>query len=373
MSYPPAAPERSGSIRNGPDVQPSSLTPWTESRMQSAGPTIRPHKFCSRINYAERMSHGSDNCICGKKGTKACNKCRLARYCSRECQIAAFPNHKAVCGHLSDSTDASAISQACETLKLLPKYYTVKPWPMSTKACLRVPLEQLLPQFLCLAVTHDQCVAVQHYSPLVCATRRGNQLRVVSLKAHQKTQGFQAFTSFKSFNQCAPQPGVPASALDELRAAYLMLSFTAKCNQVVCCFGWLVLSMLQTHILTFGGKRVVGWAIQDGTLNSKHKDITHLYPVEVVSRAHLPEVLQCLDSGRPIPPHMGTQSGSIGRNDVHVWLTFFTEDGGAFDLDLSAFQFGNATLPVPCIVPVSHTVTTAFNGMVTRSRVLGHP
>jgi hypothetical protein len=318
------------------------------------------------------MSLGSGNCICGKKGTKVCNKCRLAKYCSRECQVADFPKHKTICCHLSASTDTAAIAQACETLKLLPTYYTVKPWPMSTKACTRVPLEQLLPQFLCLAVTHHQCVVVQHYSPLVSATRKGNQLRIVSLKADRRTQGFQAFTSFKSFNQYAPQPGAPASALEDLRAAYLMLSFAAKCNQVVCCFGWLVLSMLQTHILTYGGKRVVGWAIQDGTLNSNHKDITDLCPTEVVSRAHLPEVLQCLDSGRPIPPHMGTQLGSVGRNNVHVWLTFFTEDGGAFDLDLSAFQFGNASLPVPCVVPVSHTVTTAFNGMVTRSRVLGN-
>jgi hypothetical protein len=155
----------SGRVRSHPErtrSSMSSLTPWTKPRICIRRPTIRLHKVYSQVIYAARMSLGSSNCICGKKGTKVCNKCRLAKYCSRQCQVADFPKHKTICCHLSASTDTAAIAQACETLKLLPTYYTVKPWPMSTKVCPRVPLEQLLPQFLCLAVTHHQCVVAPH-------------------------------------------------------------------------------------------------------------------------------------------------------------------------------------------------------------------
>jgi hypothetical protein len=35
---------------------------------------------------------------CGKAGTKACQKCNVTRYCSRECQRADWPTHKRSCG-----------------------------------------------------------------------------------------------------------------------------------------------------------------------------------------------------------------------------------------------------------------------------------
>jgi hypothetical protein len=81
---------------------------------------------------------------------------------------------------------------------------------------------------------------------------------------------------------------------------------------------------------------------------------------------HLPHILQCLARGRPVPAEMGNRGSEITGNDVYVWLTFATEGGRVFDLDLSAFQFGNATLPVPCVLPVTEATPVAFDGMVTR-------
>ena len=34
---------------------------------------------------------------CTNRATKVCKKCRRAWYCSRECQVAAHPTHKAAC------------------------------------------------------------------------------------------------------------------------------------------------------------------------------------------------------------------------------------------------------------------------------------
>jgi hypothetical protein len=81
---------------------------------------------------------------------------------------------------------------------------------------------------------------------------------------------------------------------------------------------------------------------------------------------HLLHILQCLARGRPVPAEMGSRGSEITGNDVYVWLTFATEGGRVFDLDLSAFQFGNATLPAPCVLPVTEATPVAFDGMVTR-------
>lgn len=37
-------------------------------------------------------------CVCGKTGTSRCAACKLAWYCSRECQKADWPKHGGVCG-----------------------------------------------------------------------------------------------------------------------------------------------------------------------------------------------------------------------------------------------------------------------------------
>lgn len=78
--------------------------------------------------------------------------------------------------------------------------------------------------------------------------------------------------------------------------------------------------------------------------------------------------MDAISNGRPLPDTAKTLS--IGRNDAHVWLTFVTESGGMFDLDLSAQQFGSPDLPFPCIVPALRTSPAAFEGHCDRKRIL---
>lgn len=45
---------------------------------------------------------------CGAKGAlKICTRCRSARYCGRECQLAAWPSHKQACAALCAATAAA--------------------------------------------------------------------------------------------------------------------------------------------------------------------------------------------------------------------------------------------------------------------------
>lgn len=42
-------------------------------------------------------------CPCGAVGDKSCGACKVAFYCSRECQKAAWPAHKAACARITES------------------------------------------------------------------------------------------------------------------------------------------------------------------------------------------------------------------------------------------------------------------------------
>lgn len=51
-----------------------------------------------------------------------------------------------------------------------------------------------------------------------------------------------------------------------MTAAYLMLSFYAKCHLLVSTFAALLLQSVDTHTITYKGERIIGWSMQDGTL-----------------------------------------------------------------------------------------------------------
>jgi len=123
---------------------------------------------------------------------------------------------------------------------------------------------------------------------------------------------------------------------------------------------------MMTHQLTYQNEKIIGWAVQDGycivenTLKFKAVDINDNPNI-------LQRVLQDLRSGIDEPD--GTQKVDVGSNDVHVWLTFVTESGRIFDMDLSAFQFG-LMKPHPRIHQVALGDPLAFGGTVRRSALM---
>ena len=47
---------------------------------------------------SERAGLGRDCCVvCGGAASQRCSRCRKQRYCSKQCQLQHWPNHKPVC------------------------------------------------------------------------------------------------------------------------------------------------------------------------------------------------------------------------------------------------------------------------------------
>ena len=67
------------------------------------GETVDPNKSLHLVQTLyDFEGKGKRAVLCGSCavciGTKRCSKCSKAYYCSRECQLAAWPCHKKVCG-----------------------------------------------------------------------------------------------------------------------------------------------------------------------------------------------------------------------------------------------------------------------------------
>ena len=48
-----------------------------------------------RVEFNVTHAHGC--AMCGREPTQVCSRCRVVRYCSRECQVADIANHRAPC------------------------------------------------------------------------------------------------------------------------------------------------------------------------------------------------------------------------------------------------------------------------------------
>jgi hypothetical protein len=179
--------------------------------------------------------------------------------------------------------------------------------------------------------------------------------------------GNQKFTSFNTFNNNGQARSQSSGDRENWKIAYLYMSFMSKCNQVVCCFALLVLKALTSHQLTYGGEKVIGWAVQDGNLKLKHNQVIELQVLQVSSPQELSAVTESVRTGSPLPA--AVRKMDFASVATHVWLTFVTESGRIFDLDLSAFQFGTME-PFPCIAEVLSAESTAFNGICDRDRIM---
>eukprot|EP01031_Cornospumella_fuschlensis_P026635 gene26635-32186_t len=232
------------------------------------------------------------------------------------------------------------------------------------------PLENLVPSFLMTFLQCEQNSIVAQMAPASTAVKKDNRLSVLfprmAIPGGISMQSFVSFEKFFSARQSSPS----SEELEHMREAFLCMSFLAKCNQVVCAFGMLVMRIFRSGSfqLTYNGERIIGWCIQDGFI--KEGQDLGCQAVETPTPDVLSSVVSKLRSGQALPKDIHTLDFKNGPGAVHVWLTFVTESGKVYDLDLSAFQFGHMT-PFPFIVPVLSAEPTALLGMCDRDALLG--
>ncbi|CAK5269155.1 unnamed protein product [Mycena citricolor] len=109
MQRPPALgePSSSGRLGSNPKIDPNQLSPGSLVIMNSADPSAEPfittrEAFLNAIPDSGPLVRPCGNCQNvppkGKEFSK-CAKCGGTYYCSRECQIAHWKEHKATCKH----------------------------------------------------------------------------------------------------------------------------------------------------------------------------------------------------------------------------------------------------------------------------------
>lgn len=173
-------------------------------------------------------------CSCGKPGDKKCSKCKIACYCSRECQVADFPKHKRVCKILAKMN----LNSSPENITLLPTLCSKIPLPKLPPSSPVLPLEPLLPFFLLMATMHLQCEDADWFSPVHDMLKINNNLiALVANVGMEPKSKLYTFNPFKRFYQ-----GGSESA-EHAKTAYLMMTFNGKCCELACCFGQLVLKV----------------------------------------------------------------------------------------------------------------------------------
>eukprot|EP01031_Cornospumella_fuschlensis_P026637 gene26636-32188_t len=233
-----------------------------------------------------------------------------------------------------------------------------------------LPLENLVPFFLLMFLLCKQNGIVTQMAPASTAVKKDNIISVLFPKmAMSKVISMQSFVSFEKFFS-ARQSSPSSEELEHMREAFLCMSFLAKCNQVVCAFGMLVMRIFRSGSfqLTYNGERIIGWCMQNGYI--KQGQDLGCQTVETPTPDVVSSVVSKLRSGQALPKDINTLKFKNGPDAVHVWLTFVTESGKVYDLDLSAFQFGHMT-PFPFIVPVLSAEPTALLGMCDRDTLFG--
>jgi hypothetical protein len=83
-------------------------------------------KLIEDIDRSERDGDLGELCAaCDKKGSSVCNRCKHARYCSRECQVADWPIHKKVCPDFAGAaSDDERPSPEHHRILFFPTYST---------------------------------------------------------------------------------------------------------------------------------------------------------------------------------------------------------------------------------------------------------
>ena len=244
----------------------------------------------------------------------------------------------------------------------------LNPLSISPTSTPTLPLEQIVPMFLFLATACIQASMIRAVPVIYGAifSKSSNELKVITLADNfcGEPPKYYQHVPLTQFNKCPP------SDLEAAKTAYLQLSFAAKCNRMTSCFGYFVMRTLETHQMTYGGEKIIGWTVHYGNLDLKHPLITKFTAVGMNNMSDLKEVRECLLAEKPIPKSLNAYELFVQFGDsTHIWLTFVTESGKLFDLDLSQAQFGLS--PFACITPASEMTEYTLNGTCKRYVFVG--
>jgi hypothetical protein len=261
---------------------------------------------------------------------------------------------KLISKRFSSSTEGSFTELTTKLVKSCKE----NPLPKLSSSAPKLPLEQLIPFFLVLYTINQQSILVN--GPIFCVVMKENNFTVISdeWKLDAKTK---SFVPFSVFNNSGKIKSEMISDPEHMKTAYLALSYFAKCNQVTTCFGILVENAISNgYQFTYGGEKIIGWGIYDGLMKLDSNINFNLVTVKSVEE--IPHILRSVAENKEVSGYKVAYG-----NEIHVWLTFVTESGRVFDLDLSAFQYGHVT-PIPYIFPAT---PIAFNGTCERKHLLG--
>ncbi len=121
--------------------------------------------------------------------------------------------------------------------------------------------------------------------------------------------------------------------------------------------------------MTYQDETVVGWCIHEGHINWSQTSVGSAQLWSINSAHHLPELMDSITNNTDGDSDTGASFWNLARSHHHKWLVFVTESGRVFDLDLSAFQFGNVSeLPHILEALPIEADHTAFHGRYERER-----
>ena len=310
---------------------------------------------------------------CRKPCKHRCGKCKVTTYCSKECQLAHFPNHKTFCktlaAHNKSPTPQSDLRCTLSSIAYLPERFASNPWPCSPSTSPILALEQIIIVYSVYALAFAQASIISAISPVLYVQRQGNTLNVVSLKDLGKELSSSRYIRYKEFNKTSPSKS-PSSNPEDVQTAYLGLSFFARSNSIICCFSRLILRSLKAHQMTYGDERIVGWAIYDGCLELDNPQLLHYNAITINDISELAIVEAKLNEGQALPHTIQTRR--VVRGNQHIWLTFMTESGRIYDMDLTSCQFGSTILPFPGVVEVDlkSQSSMCLNGLCRRDNLI---
>jgi ankyrin repeat protein len=78
----------------GANMKPDA--PWTVSGLAQETESSDVVEYIDKI--LSKMTNECENCGSSSKRLKLCSKCEKVRYCSRDCQVKDYKEHKKECG-----------------------------------------------------------------------------------------------------------------------------------------------------------------------------------------------------------------------------------------------------------------------------------